>query len=84
MPEQEYDLITLLKKHRLDLDAMRARTSEMIRLVADLDLPDPTEHKCPKCSLTFRGGLALAEHVYISHEGPVPPHWERAEELADA
>lgn len=81
MPE-EHELIELLKKVRWDLDALRAKTSEAIRMVSALDLPDTTLHECPKCHARFPGKLSLAEHVYLSHEGPEPEHWKEAERLA--
>ena len=81
MPE-EHELIVLLKKLRLDLDADRAKLSEAIRMAAALDLPDPTEHKCPSCGAGFKGNLSLTEHAYLSHDGPEPEHWKEAERLA--
>jgi len=80
---EEHELIVLAKKIRWDLDATRAKTSELIRQLSEMDLPEPSQRKCEKCGATLAGKLSLAEHVYLSHEGPEPEHWLRAEELAD-
>ena len=77
------ELITLLKKLRYDLTGMQVKVSEALRMVAALDLAPAVEHRCPHCSLVLREKLALAEHVYVSHEGPEPEHWKEAERLAE-
>lgn len=81
MPE-EHELLVLAKKLRWDLDALRAKTSELIRALAAADLPDPTQRECEKCHAVLSGKLSLAEHVYLSHDGPEPEHWKEAERLA--
>lgn len=82
MPE-EPDLIVLLKKMRYQLTALQAQVTEALRQASDLDLP-VVEHRCPNCLLILKGPLSLAEHIYTSHRGPVPAHWERAEEMAES
>lgn len=79
---EEPELIALLKKMRFDLTAMQVKLSEALRMAADANLPEPKEHACVQCGVSFRGELALAEHHYISHSGDVPEHWKEAERLA--
>lgn len=81
MPE-EHELLVLAKKMRLDMDALRAKQSELIRALAALDLPTE-KFECLVCKARFKGNLALSEHVYLSHDGAEPEHWLKAEELAD-
>jgi len=38
--------------------------------------------KCPQCGLEIKGALTLAEHLYNSHDGPVPAHYAAIEARA--
>lgn len=80
---EDHDLLELAKKLRYDLTGMQVKVTELITGLAALNLP-AAGYPCPTCNLKFKGPLSLAEHVYISHGGPVPEHWERAERQADA
>lgn len=80
---EEHELLIGLKKLRYDLTGMQMKVSELLRLAATMDLPAPTQRECQKCKATFRGPLSLAEHDYLSHGGPLPAHWARAEAMAD-
>jgi hypothetical protein len=80
---EDHQLIEGLKKLRYDLTGMQVKVSELLRLAASLDLPEPAQRECPKCKATFRGPLSLSEHDYLSHDGPLPAHWARAEAMAD-
>lgn len=79
---EEHEIITLFRKVQLDLRDALVKMGELQRMVAALDLPDPTERTCDGCGATFKGPLSLAEHEYLSHDGPVPEHWLEAERLA--
>lgn len=76
------DLLELLRRIRKDATAIQAKVSDALALIAELNLPDPSTAKCPNCGIQLRGPLALAEHVYVSHAGPLPEHYRRADELA--
>lgn len=66
----------------MDLRAANARLVELRSAVAGLELPDPAEVICPICGLRFRGPRALADHLYVSHDGDVPEHVLAAERRA--
>jgi hypothetical protein len=74
--DREVGLAAVLKKARYDLTAAQAKISEALKMVASLDLPAPGERvPCPACGARLVGAMTLAEHVYVSHDGPVPAHW---------
>ena len=80
---EDHEILALFRKVQLDIRDALVKMGELQRMVAALDLPDPTERTCNRCGATFPGKLSLAEHAYISHGGPVPKHWERAEQMAE-
>ena len=81
MPDHE--ILELAKTIRYDLTALQAKLTELLRMAGNLQAPDASEHMCPTCQLHFQRLDKLAEHLYITHDGPEPPHWLRAEALAD-
>jgi hypothetical protein len=78
----EPDLIVSLKKLRYDLTAMQARVSDLLNQAARLNLPAPARPSCPECGLTMRSDRFLAEHLFQTHAGAVPDHWQQAEARA--
>jgi hypothetical protein len=38
--------------------------------------PEDDGMNCYECGLPFRSSRKLAEHVYVTHDGPVPAHYE--------
>jgi hypothetical protein len=78
----EPDLVAGLKKLRYDLTAMQARVSDLLDQAARLNLPTPRPHICPDCGLVFRSAPRLAEHLFQTHAGPLPDHWQAAEARA--
>ena len=76
------ELLEVAKAIRYDLTACQVKLSELMRAIAALDLPEETTAICPHCRLKLSGPNSLAEHLYVSHSGEVPPTWERAEALA--
>ena len=81
MPDHE--ILELAKKIRYDLTALQTKLSELLRMAGNLKAPDQSQHTCPTCHLHFQRLDKLAEHLYITHDGPDPPHWLKAEALAD-
>lgn len=81
MPDHE--IVELAKKIRYDLTALQSKLSELLRMAGTLEAPDSSEHTCTKCGLHFHRLDKLAEHLYVTHDGPEPPHWLKAEALAD-
>lgn len=79
---EDHDLLVIAKKLRYDLTGMQMKVTDLITGLAALNLP-VEGYPCPTCGLKFKGSSSLAEHVYISHGGPVPEAWERAESQAD-
>jgi hypothetical protein len=74
--DRDVGLAAVLRKVRYDLTAAQGALSEAMRMVATLDLGEEGERvPCPACGALLLGALTLAEHVHVSHDGPVPPHW---------
>lgn len=72
------DLLYLLRGAEKDLDAARAKLTELGAMIAHLPIPDDDEHVCPDCRVVFRGPVRLEEHRYYQHDGPVPAAWKEA------
>ena len=79
----DHEILELTKTIRYDLTALQAKLTELLRMAGNLRAPDASEHTCPTCHLHFQRPDKLAEHLYITHDGPDPPHWLKAEALAD-
>lgn len=76
------DALEELKRIRMDLTAAQAKLTDAMNAIAghpDSTAPRPS---CPTCGLKFRGAFTLAEHQHNTHNGPTPPHWLKAEQLA--
>lgn len=79
---ERHELWTLLDQAQMDIRALSAKLVQIRSYVAGLDLPDRASVTCDTCGLRFRGPYTLAEHVYNSHDGPVPQHILDAEARA--
>ena len=77
------DLLEISAKMQMDVNALAAKLTELRSWIASLPDDGPA-HRCERCRSVFRGPLSLAEHLYIAHDGPVPSHWEDAEERSAA
>jgi len=78
--DREVGLAAVLKKVRYDLTAAQAKVSEAMRMVASLDLGESGDRvPCPRCGTRLLGPQTLAEHLYVSHAGPVPEHYAAIE-----
>jgi hypothetical protein len=82
MTAQPADLYDLLKKIRYDTTAIQAKVTDALKILNELNLPEQETVAC-ECGLKFRGPNTLAEHVHVSHDGPVPEHWLKAEAISD-
>lgn len=80
---KEHELVEALKRIRYDLTACQAKLSDALKMCADLNLAPPEVSECPMCGARTRGPLSLAEHMYLSHDGPEPQHWIEAERIAE-
>ncbi len=76
------DILELIRKARMDTNAAAQKLSEAVHLIAALPTQPDITKVCPHCGVATRGPLSLAEHVYNSHNGPVPAHMLEAERLA--
>jgi hypothetical protein len=74
-----HPLITLVRQANYDLTAAKAKLSELERQIAALNLAPSERLACVDCGLTFMSTTRLAEHAYLSHDGPDPEHWAAAE-----
>lgn len=79
----DHEILALAKTIRYDLTSLQAKLTELIRLAALLEAPDPNANLCQVCGLRFKGSNTLAEHLYVQHDGPEPDHWLQAEAQAD-
>lgn len=79
----DHDLLELARKIRYDLTACQGKLTDLMNGLAALDVPDPARLECGHCGLTFRSTNRLAEHIHVSHDGPVPAAWQRIEAMSD-
>lgn len=79
---ESQDILELLQRLRMDLTNAQGKLTDVQRMIAALNLPGEARPTCDVCGLTFRGPLSLAEHLHNAHQGPLPGHWLRAEQLA--
>lgn len=80
----DHPLIALVKAANYDLTSAKAKLSEIERQIVALDLAPSPRSLCADCGLTFASSGRLAEHSYLSHDGPEPEHWKDAEARAVA
>ncbi len=81
MSQEVFDMV---KRIRMDLTAAQAKVTELTNMLSAMNLKDQARPTCPTCGLSFKHSLARDEHVYHTHDGPVPPGWLAAEELAES
>lgn len=79
---ERHDIWQVADALQMDLRAATAKLVELRARLAALDLPTNNASACPTCGVKLRGPNTLAEHVYNSHDGPVPAHWERVERMS--
>jgi hypothetical protein len=79
---QSKELLELLRRIRMDATAIQAKVSDAMTQLAALELPDASASRCGVCGTRLRGPIALAEHAYNSHAGPLPEHFIAAERAA--
>jgi hypothetical protein len=79
---QSKELLELLRRIRLDATAIQAKVSDAMTQLAALELPNASASRCGVCGIRLRGPIALAEHAYNSHAGPLPEHFIAAERAA--
>lgn len=81
MPNHE--ILEQAKKIRYDLTALQAKLTELLRMAGNLETTNPNHQTCKHCGLPFQRTDKLAEHLYLTHNGPEPPHWLKAEALTE-
>lgn len=82
MTAQPADVYELLKKIRYDATAIQAKVTDTLKLLGELNLQDAPTASCPHCGIEARGPRTLAEHLYLSHDGPVPEHFVSVETMS--
>jgi hypothetical protein len=80
---ERHDIWAIADAIQMDLRAAQAKMVELRAHLAQLDLPDTTGVTCSSCGVKLRGPNTLAEHVHVSHDGPLPAHWVQADALVD-
>jgi hypothetical protein len=76
------ELLEITAKLQMDARAIQAKLTELRAHIATLDLPAKEHITCPECGLTIRSRPRLAEHLFQTHAGPLPEHWQHAEARA--
>jgi hypothetical protein len=79
---ERHDIWQVADGLQMDLRAAAAKLVELRARLSSLELPDESAVVCPRCGVKAKGVLTLAEHVHVSHDGPVPAHWERIEAMS--
>lgn len=79
---ERHDIWAVADALQMDLRSASAKLVELRSRLAALDLPNPSEAKCPICGVKRTGPRAVAEHVYVSHGGALPAHVIDADRLA--
>jgi hypothetical protein len=74
-----HDIWQLADRLQMDLRAAQAKLLELRSMLATLDLPHAAQLTCRHCGLATRGPRTLAEHIHVSHNGPLPDHWAAIE-----
>ncbi len=77
------DAFDMLKRIRMDLTAAQAKITDLNNILSEMNLTDRARPKCSTCGLSFKHSLARDEHLYHAHDGPEPPAWLAAEQLAE-
>jgi hypothetical protein len=74
---------SLAAQLRMDLSNAQAKLSDLVAMHREVaPAHRPSRPTCPECGLSVKGPSALAEHLYLSHDGDVPEHWLTAEARA--
>jgi hypothetical protein len=73
-----HELWTVLDKCQMDIRAAQAKLTEARSMLAGMNLPEAETAQCPRCGIVRSGPRQIAEHVYSSHDGPLPEHWSDA------
>jgi hypothetical protein len=81
--KERHEIWAVADALQMDLRAAAAKLVELRARLAALDLPGKEATVCPTCGVSCAGPQTLAEHVYTSHGGPTPAHWERIEAMSE-
>lgn len=68
MPSSPNDIQNLIRLIQMDLTQVKARFSELSRMVSDLNLPEPAKHGCDECGLELTSAARLREHLVNVHD----------------
>ena len=72
---ERHDIWKVADAIQMDLGAAQAKMVQLRAKLAAVDLPGKEQTTCPRCGAKLPGALTLAEHLYVSHDGPTPAHW---------
>jgi len=73
---ERHHLWELLDRMQMDLRDLQGKLVSVRSIVAGMNLVEPERTLCPKCGdVGLKGPQTLAEHLYNSHDGPVPDHY---------
>lgn len=72
----------LARKLRMDLSNAQSKLTELIRWADTIEKPTRRSYPCPHCGdLGYRGQHQLDDHLYTSHDGPLPAHQAAVDDL---
>jgi hypothetical protein len=79
MTARPQDVFDQLKRIRMDLTAAQAKLSDVMKIMAALDMPEPREFRCPypACGIPLHTQRRVDEHLHQVHGSAKPPHWAK-------
>ena len=83
MTSERHDIWQVADALQMDLRAASAKLVELRGRLAGLELPAASSVTCPQCGLKCRGKVTLEEHLYVSHDGPLPEVYRRIDNLVE-
>ena len=69
----EPEIFEVVRKLRYDLTAAQAKVTDVLNMLASMNLPVQAKQSCPRCGVPLRGDRALEFHVQNVHDGPAVP-----------
>ena len=70
---QEHELFDVARKLRYDLTAAQAKVTDLLNMLAALNLPQLEKVTCPRCGVPIHGDRGLEFHMQNVHDGPLVP-----------
>mgnify|MGYP001605667790 FL=1 len=69
----EPEIFEVVRKLRYDLTAAQAKVTDVLNMLASMNLPVKAKQFCPRCGVPIQGDRGLAFHMQNVHDGPAVP-----------